>query len=197
MSSPPDDGDSGAPGAGRRPVNGWLRESALVRFFGWRLLLRLAVLGLLVAVYYALDWVALRLGLRHAVVAALALLGHHSVPLEDASGLDIAVAGAGRFAVTANCTYADLVLITAPFCWRFRRSLATNLGRLAALTAAVLSLNVVRVVLALHFFHRGATWYLAHDVPDLAIHYTAMIVLVLLALRSDRIETSDTAAGSV
>lgn len=164
----------------------------LRRFFGRRLLLRLAALGILVAAYYALDWMALRLGLRRALVASLALLGHHSVPLEDASGLYIAVAGAGRFAVTANCTYADLVLITAPFCWRFGRPLAVNLWRLATLTAAVLSLNVARVALALHFYRRGASWFLAHDVPDLAIHYTAMIVVVLLALRRDRIEACET-----
>lgn len=165
------------------------------RLLGSHLLLRLVAMGGLLAVYYALEWRALRQGLREALVPVLGLLGHPSAPLDAGTDLLLVVDGRHAFAIGANCTYADLVLVAAPFCWRFGRPFSVNLLRLGGLAAAVFVVNLGRVAAALALFADGVSWPLAHTVPDLSIHGVFLAVVVLAALRSDHAAAPGTATG--
>ena len=161
----------------RRPLAG---ESLL-------LLLRVLGLGAALGLYYALEWRFLRAALCDAVIRVLPLLGHTALPLAQESSSILLAGGRVAVAITANCSWADLILILAPFSWRFRRGLRANLLRLAAIAAAVLTVNVARLALAVHFTLGGARWSLAHDIPETILHYLIIVTAVLLALRSDKI----------
>lgn len=161
----------------RRP---WAGESLL-------LLLRVLGLGAALGLYYALEWRFLRSALCDALIRVLPLLGHTAVPLARESSSILLAGGRVAVAITANCSYADLILTLAPFCWRFQRSFGANLLRLAAVAAAVLPVNVARLALAVHFTLGGVRWPLAHDAPDTILHYLVIVAAVLLALRSDKI----------
>ena len=124
--------------------------------------------------------------LRSSVILILGLLGHFSTPIDIDDNIYLFLENGQAFSITAYCTYIDLVLIMAPFCWRFQSSLATNVRRLAALAATLLTLNVIRVSLAMHFQQLNAPWQLVHTVPHLMIHFSAITIIVLLALRQDR-----------
>jgi len=141
--------------------------------------------GLVIPLYYALEWRPLRLAVSEGARGLLALLGHQAVSLERGGGLYLALTQSGAYEISANCTYADLVLVLAPFVWRFDASLGRNLGRLAAVAAAVFSVNLARVALALHFHELGAPWRLAHAVPDVALHALAIAGAVVLAVAAD------------
>lgn len=150
------------------------------------LVLRLMGAGVLIALYYSLDWAGLREAVRGAVAVFLGLLGHTAVSVDTGGGVYLLVDGYRSFAITANCTYADLALVVAPFCWRLRTPLILNLTRLAVISAAIMTVNIARVVMAIDLYQRGVSWSMAHLLPDIAIHSVSIAVAVWLALRSDR-----------
>lgn len=150
------------------------------------LLLRLLWAGVLIALYYSLDWSGLREAVRGAVAVSLGFLGHSAVSVDNGGGFYLLVDGYRSFAITANCTYADLALVMAPFCWRLRTPLILNLARLAVISAAIMIVNIARVVLAIDLYQGGVSWSMAHLLPDIAIHSASIAVAVWLALGSDR-----------
>ncbi|MBI5827483.1 MAG: hypothetical protein HZB22_07150 [Deltaproteobacteria bacterium] len=150
------------------------------------LVLRLLGAGVLIALYYALDWSGLREVVRGAVAVFLGLLGHRAVSVDNGGEFYLLVDGYRSFAITANCTYADLALVMAPFCWRLRTPLLLNLSRLAVISAAIMIVNIARVVMAIDLYQGGVSWSLAHLLPDIAIHSASIAAAVWLALRSDR-----------
>lgn len=153
------------------------------------LLFRLLALAGLIGIYYLVDWTFVRQALRSVLMLLLALLGHPAAALDKGSDLYLLVGhnrGGHTFAITSSCIYVDLVLILAPFCWRFRRSLGANALRLAVLTAGVLGLNVLRMVTALYLFWAGISWQWAHHIPNILVYFSLITPVVLLALRSDR-----------
>ena len=150
---------------------------------GGRLLRRLAAMALLIVAYVAVKWKPLRKGLRSGISFALQRLGHH-VAYAD-TGPELLAVDAEPYEITANCTYLDLFLTLAPFCWRRALPPAVNLRRLSLLAAAVLLGNVVRVSLALHLNADGMPWGLAHTVPDTLIRSIAVGGCVIAAVRDD------------
>jgi hypothetical protein len=157
----------------------WAGESFL-------LLLRLLGLGAGLGLFYSLEWQFLRPALCGGVMGALRLLGHSAVLLDPGASTILLAGDRVAVAITANCTYADLVLTLAPFCWRFQRGFRGNLLCLAAVAAAVVPVNVARLALAVHFALGGGRWALVHDAPDLILHHLVIATAVLLALYSDR-----------
>jgi hypothetical protein len=148
------------------------------------LLVRLLAVAILVVAYYTVDWSPVQRVLTVLVASLLRALGH-AVGI-DWSGPDPALELSGRdFAVTANCTYMDLALVLAPLCWRARRGLYRNALVVALMSMAVLLLNPLRVVFAIHLTIKGAGWTYAHTVPDLTIHGVAISLAAILAFRSD------------
>ena len=148
------------------------------------LLLRLTALAALLPLYYAFDWMPLRLAVRDALVAILPLLGHPAIPLTSGAWVGILLSQ-GSFEVTANCTYADLTLTLAPFVWRFHRPWRANAAALALLAPGVFALNLARLALAVDLHARGLSWDRAHHLPDTGLHMAVIALAVLLALRSD------------
>lgn len=169
-----------------------LGSSALIAFGRPRLnrgdcqvIVRLAILAVLVLLYFVSDWTPLRLAVRDAVVPPLYLLGHSVDMLELGTDLLLVFGSGHGFAIEASCTYSDLALVLAPFVWRFRLRLSSNLTRIAGVFAGVFVVNTVRVILALHLFENGISWQLAHRYPDLLIHVAAIGIAVVLAVRAD------------
>lgn len=177
------DAPCGARGGGACHLLG----ARVLRSVDLRLGLRVLALGAALAVFYSFEWTWLRGWTRTAAAAVLIGLHHTATSLDAGSDLYLVFDGVHLFSVTRACTYVDLILVAAPFCWRFRRSLGANVRRLAALAVAVPVLNLVRVAVALHLYQLGAPWFYVHDLPDYVIHATFLAVTVLLALRSDRI----------
>jgi hypothetical protein len=151
--------------------------------------LRLAATAALVGLYYRIDWGWLAHATARAVAVALRLLGHSVALVADDGGPALIVApperGLQAFLVTANCTYADLVLAAAPFCWATGLGLRRNVARLGLLTAAVAALNLARLTWAVSAFAQGVAWRWAHQAPDLIAHGGVLaLVLFDLARRS-------------
>jgi hypothetical protein len=95
------------------------------------------------------------------------------------------------YAVSANCTYLDLVLTLAPLYWRRMLRAPTNLRRLSVLALGILLGNVVRTSLALHLNARGVPWTLAHTVPDTLIRSVAVGSCVVAAVQDDWEQAAD------
>ncbi|MBE9507215.1 MAG: hypothetical protein IMY86_04130 [Chloroflexi bacterium] len=149
-----------------------------------RFLVRLVALALLLAAYFSLDWVLLRRLLRSCAAFTLRRLGHCTASVDNGSEL-LLVVDSEPYAMTANCTYADLFLAVAPFCWRAELRPAGNLRRLVALALAIFFGNVVRTSLTLHLTAKGVPWALAHTVPDKLIHTAAVGGSAIVAVRGD------------
>jgi hypothetical protein len=154
--------------------------------FSWTAAMaRAATVGLLLSLYYALDWVRLR-----RVVAACSATLLRAVGIE-ASGSEYGSSSAlitevGRFGISADCTYLDLFLILAPLLWRAGRPFTRNVGRLALAAAGVFAVNLLRIALAVRMVQAGASWTVAHGVPDSAIYYPTIAIAAVLAFRSDQ-----------
>jgi hypothetical protein len=157
----------------------------LPRIFNKRLLLRLSSLAVLVVLYYSIKWIPFQTGLRRLIAVVLSLFGQWSSGTEIGGAPSLMFADGRVYAITANCTYVDLFLLAAPFCWRFRRPLGSNLIRLAGLAAGLLILNVGLLASALFLHQRGTPWKWVHDAPHLLIHITVITLAVLSALRAD------------
>lgn len=156
----------------------------VLQFEKERLILRLLVVTVLVSIYFIIDWTVLRSVLRSTVILILGLLGLTAAPINVGDELFLRMNSGAAFAVTANCTYMDLLLMMVPFWWRFQRSLGANAMRLLILTTILLALNIIRVALALFLFGRGLPWEVVHDVPDVALHCIGVAVSVWLSFEN-------------
>jgi exosortase/archaeosortase family protein len=150
-----------------------------------RLIIRLLITVVLILVYLGLDWTPIQVFVRDAVAKLLGLLGHHTLSLNPVDGPYILVDFKNSFSITAHCTYIDLVLILAAFCWRFNTSLIVNVLRLLLMATVIMALNIVRIVLAIDCHQTGISWFFAHNVPHWAIQLSMVISAVLIALKTD------------
>lgn len=67
-----------------------------------------------------------------------------------------------RYRYTIACTMADAWCGALPLVWIIGRRLRDNLAWIAALTAAMFALNVIRLSASDLLFSRGMPWTLAH-----------------------------------
>lgn len=154
-----------------------------------RIIARAAVTGALVCAYYAFDWQYLRLLVRSTLVALLGLLGQPCIPFDAGSGLHFVTEHGVVFTVTANCTYIDLFLTIAAFCWNPRSHVGMNAARLVVLAGAILIVNIGRLMAAFYLSEKEVSWALAHNLPDTALHILTIATAVLYALKTDGGET--------
>ena len=160
------------------------------------LVVRLLVLAALVVIYISFDWFSLRAVLAAASAWVLALLGQTAGVATQGEAVFLTFSDK-RVLITPACTYVDLVFILMPFTWRVGRGLWTNLFRIATVTLAVLSMNMVRLVIAAALHGGGMAWTLSHDLPDYAFYYMAIAGAVLLCARSDwRLPQAGAVAGN-
>jgi len=145
---------------------------------------RLAALGLMVMVFYAWDWLALRETLRDAVSGFIRALGCTVADSFERGTVAMRVADK-QFVISADCTYVDLFLVLAPFVWRVRQSVQRNLLRITATVAIVSVLNFLRVGLAIYYHAQGYSWFFVHELPDYLIYYPSIAIVTLMAFRED------------
>jgi len=145
---------------------------------------RLGALLVLVIAFYAVDWTLLRRSVRGATAAALVYLGHE-VACEDSKEEVLLTVDNRPFSFSPDCTYVDLILVLAPFCWSVRAGLRANVLRLLSLALIVSSVNLIRLIVALHLFAQGRSWFAVHELPDYVIYYPSIAVIVILTLVSD------------
>ncbi len=151
---------------------------------GYPFLWRLAAVGLLVTFYYAWDWTPPRVWLADVAGTVLESLGHDTATGWEGTDLVLS-ADEEYYSITRDCTYADLILILIPLCWRTRRRFRLNLLRSGVIAVAVSACNLTRVVAAIHFNVSGVSWFAAHELPDLLFYYPLVGIAALLALRCD------------
>jgi len=152
-------------------------------------------MGVLLGLYYLLPWGPLQRLLGVLASVSLSFLGHEA-PLVVTGGAPMLVLRGTAYELTANCTYADLVLCGAPFAWRGTLSVRRNLLRLLFLSIAVLCLDVARVSVAIHLAQSGYGWSWAHDGVDVALHASVLSGLVVSALSWDRQRTNPSFPGA-
>ena len=87
--------------------------------------------------------------------------------------------------ISADCTYIDLALVLIPFLWRAGRTTRRNIAVILLAGMAVLTVNYLRIVAAMHADARGAAWFLAHDLPDMLLYWPAVFVAAFAACRAD------------
>lgn len=150
-----------------------------------RLFIRLLITVVLVIVYFGVDWTPIQVFVRDAVTKLLGLFGHNTLSLDAVDGPYILVGFKNTFRITAHCTYIDLVLILAAFCWRFNKSLVENVSRLLLMAAVIMALNILRIALSIYCHQTGISWFFAHNVPHWAIQFSMVISAVLIALKTD------------
>ena len=149
------------------------------------LILRLAVMAILILLYDMIDWRILQKFFRLALSIGLTVLGHQTETI-DAGSLVVLSVDSRIFSITANCTYAYLFLLLAPFGWRTRERVIKNICNLLALAAALMCLNVIRATFAVHFNVQGIAWAYSHMLPHLLINIVVIIVLLSIAFRQER-----------
>lgn len=149
------------------------------------LLLRLLFLAGGLAAFWSLQWEWLQLGVRQILVVIFRIF-NLPVTTSAVRGVPLLILDYSHvFAVTNFCTYADLILITLPFCWRFRKPVIVNVLRLLIAAAFISFMNVWRIVLALYLHRKGVSWTLAHHLPHNLIFMGIPAISVIFSLKSD------------
>jgi hypothetical protein len=132
-----------------------------------------------ILVFYGLEWSRLRQLHVLWLQTTLHALGCHV----EAAGTLLTVNG-HHFQNDPDCTYADLIICSLPLLWRVHRRLPRNLTVLAAFAAAVLVVNLGRVLLGVYAFAHGVSLFWAHDLVDYVLWYPTMGFVALLWMQS-------------
>lgn len=146
--------------------------------------IRLCILFMFILIYHSFDWISLRKALYNTLILINNSFNIFTISDKYYDELGFVIDGV-LFYVSPNCTYIDLVLLIAPFWWRFRQTLRINFFRLLVLFVVIMSGNLVRITTALYFYDRGASWTLAHNVPDIILHVITISFSVIMALKND------------
>ncbi len=157
-----------------------MEKSATESFDFWKVVL-LVLLAEAVAIlaFYGFEWTWLRQMHVLWLQTTLQALGSH---VQTAGNL-LTVDG-HSFQVDPDCTYVDLILCSLPLLWRFHRPPATNLTVMAGFAAAVVAVNLSRVLFGVYAHTQGMSLFWAHDLVDYVLWYPTMTVVALLWLRS-------------
>jgi len=147
-------------------------------------LYRFVALVVLFGLFYALDWMQLRVALRDAIKWSFEQAGYSLEALVHEGSPAIKVDGKIHF-YTAECTYLDLVMMVTPFVWVFGATHWSNLLRIAIMVLVILVGNLVRCWTAVYLDVRGVSRFYAHDLPDCLVWWPTVVIVALLALRRD------------
>lgn len=141
---------------------------------GSTLVLRLVLSFLAVVVCYRFGWTWLK-----ALTATLNLRLDHlaGVPLQRLS-IDTVQLGHKYFQYVIACTFADVWCASLALVWRTRQTVAQNLGFIAAFTAGLFVLNIVRLSAADVVFAAGMNWSLAEGLTG-GLAYFAVWLAIL------------------
>ena len=145
---------------------------------------RVSALVVLLASFYAWDWMPFRVALRDVIGWSVRVSGHSPTSFVYEASPALSVEGKVHY-YTAECTYLDLLMIVAPFVWVFGASRWRNMLRIAIAASVILGGNLVRCWAAVYLDVQGVSRFYAHDLPDYLIWWPTVAVVVLLALRRD------------
>lgn len=147
-----------------------VRSAALVAWRRDALTLTVAAaLGLaLMEALSAFEWTWLR-----GVVASAAASGANRVGLNARACGETVYVGQRAFEVTFTCTYVDLDICVLPMLLIPMSGLAVL--RVVLFVVLMSLLSVARIIVAIVAFCDGASWDLAHGVPDAVLWYGVLI----------------------
>lgn len=145
---------------------------------------RMLALVVLLTLFYAWDWMPLRVLQRDVVAWSVRVSGFATTSFVYEGSPALGVEGKVHF-YTAECTYFDLLMIVAPFLWVFGASRRSNILRIGIAALVILGGNLIRTWASVFFNVRGTDRFYAHDLPDYIIWWPTVAVAVLLALRRD------------
>lgn len=159
------------------------------------LLLRVCAMGVLLSLFYGLDWMSFRVAQRDAIGWSLRVAGYAPEAFVHEGSPAVRVRD-HVFFYTAECTYLDLLMIVTPLLWVFGASLWRNICRIAIAALVILGGNLIRTWASVYFNVRGTDWFYTHDLPDYLIWWPTVVVVALLALRRDFGDRFISSAGS-
>jgi len=145
---------------------------------------RISVLGVLVGMFYAWNWMPLRVVLRDVTGWSVRESGYCPISFTYDGSPALGIAGKVHY-YTAECTYLDLLLIVAPFVWVFGASRLRNILRLAIAPSVILGGNLIRTWASVYFNVRGTDWFYAHDLPNYILGIGMVAITVLGSIRRD------------
>ena len=145
---------------------------------------RVSALVVLLASFYAWDWMSCRVALRDVIAWSIRVSGRSPTAFVYEASPALSVEGKVHY-YTAECTYLDLLMIVAPFVWVFGATPRGNIVRVAIATSVVLGGNLVRCWAAVYLDVLGVDRFYAHDLPDYILWWPTVVIVALLALRRD------------
>lgn len=122
--------------------------------------LRAGISFVAVLICYLFQWHWLRAATLQGNFALDTILG---VRLDRVAS-DAVLWNGSLYRYVISCTYADVWCGALAFLIDLRRSVFSNLSRLAIFTAVLFLFNVTRLSVSDFFFAHGVPWVLAHDV---------------------------------
>jgi hypothetical protein len=148
------------------------------------MLFRLAGVGLAAALFYGVSWLPLRVIVRDGLAWVMRHAGFPTAVAvyEGSPALRI---GDKQLYFTPDCTYIDLWLISIPLLWRLDWPRALNVCWILVFGIIVIIMNLIRLLICIYFYYLGHSWLVAHELPDFALYYSTLAVVVITTLRHD------------
>jgi hypothetical protein len=157
-----------------------LKDGARQPIQFWRVVaFALLAEGTAILAFYGLEWTWLRQLHVLWLHAALESLG-----CAVQTGIHCLTVAGQRFQIDPECTYVDLVVCSLPLLWRIHRRLVANLALLAGFAAAVIAVNLGRVLLGIYTITHGVSLFWAHDVVDYLLWYPTLGMVIISWARS-------------
>lgn len=145
---------------------------------------RICALVVLLASFYAWDWMPLRVVLRDVIAWSVRVSGYTSTSFVYDGSPALGAEGKVHH-YTPECTYLALVMVVAPFLWVFGASRRSNILRLGIAMLVILGCNLVRCWAAVYLDVLGVERFYAHDLPNYAICSGTILIVVIAAIRRD------------
>jgi len=145
---------------------------------------RISTLVVLLALFYSLDWMPLRVALRDVIGWCVRVSGYNPISFVHEGSPALSVEGCVHH-YTAECTYLALLMTAAPLLWIPGASGFHNILRTAVAALVILSVNLLRCWMAVYLDVLGLDRFYAHDLPNFLI-WCLTLTVVLVPVRRMR-----------
>jgi hypothetical protein len=169
------------------------------RVFAGRVVVAISLYGL----FLSSEWVPLCRLVCHASSLTLSKMGHDVTEHDDGRTCFLGVAPK-VYAIRRDCTYLELALWCLPFWWKRGETIPVNLLRSMAMGCFIFMINLVRLMMSLHFHSQGTSWETAHEWPNRLIFCPLLATVVLIAWwrdarfnQGERVSAANERAGTL
>ena len=145
---------------------------------------RVSALVVLLALFFASDWMPLRVLQRDVIAWSVRVPGYNPISFIHEESPAIRVEGKIHF-YTSACTYVGLLVVVVPFVWVFGVSRRRNIMRIAIAALLILSGNLVRCWASVYLDVLGIDRIYAHDLPNVAICCITVAAVVFSSCHHD------------